>query len=199
MIEWKSILKSCSNQGNNRILDLRRAIKVPLTSQLAFDLASKGLVRPDDKTEPIIYNLKLTKFEPPHFEIGKYMNGHACTENIWWLSYCYAEIHIINETEIFLKTIPHLIALKLHTGAVCTKIRCIKYGPFNVDHTALMKHWTVKDLLTNMNETREIVREHNLRLRQPLISGGGSEVELQEDEKESDSVEVENSSESRTN
>lgn len=43
-----------------------------MDSQLAYDLASKGLVRPWNSKVPIIYGLKCVEFKSPEFTIGNF-------------------------------------------------------------------------------------------------------------------------------
>lgn len=47
------------------------ASEFDLSSQKAYVLASKGLLKPRTITDPIILELKLLSFNPPDFTIGK--------------------------------------------------------------------------------------------------------------------------------
>jgi tRNA U55 pseudouridine synthase TruB len=79
-----------------------------LKSQKAFDLASTGLLRPNDhKTTPLIYSINCVKYYKPFFTI---------------------EIHVVNEKNIFLKELIHDIGYRLKTNAICTQIRRIRDG-----------------------------------------------------------------------
>lgn len=43
---------------------------VDLQSQAAYDLASKGLVKPCTESDPLIYSIKCTEFDLPNFTLG---------------------------------------------------------------------------------------------------------------------------------
>ena len=53
------------------MISANRTAGIPLDSQRAFELASKGMLRPAVTSDPVIYSLKLVEFELPNFEIGK--------------------------------------------------------------------------------------------------------------------------------
>ena len=40
------------------------------TSQTAYELASRGLLRPGGTSPPLIYGIKCIHFEPPDFTLG---------------------------------------------------------------------------------------------------------------------------------
>ena len=40
------------------------------TSQAAYELASRGLLRPGGKSPPLIYGIKCIHFKPPDFTLG---------------------------------------------------------------------------------------------------------------------------------
>lgn len=44
---------------------------VDMQSQAAYDLAVKGTIRPADKSQPMIYGIRLVEFRRPFFTIGK--------------------------------------------------------------------------------------------------------------------------------
>nr|CAG4649549.1 EOG090X0AGI [Scapholeberis mucronata] len=100
------------------------------TSQTAYELASKGLLRPALKGPPLIYGIKCIHFEPPDFTL---------------------EIHIINENEKYFATLVHDLGLTLKSSAVCRQIRCIRYGCFTVQDALLQKHWSLKFFPDNMS------------------------------------------------
>lgn len=49
---------------------------VDLNSQEAYELAVKGMLRPRDKSTPILTGLRCVHFKPPHFKLGKIITGH---------------------------------------------------------------------------------------------------------------------------
>jgi len=125
-----------------------QAAGVQLNSDRAYELASQGLVRPDDSSEPVIYSLKCIKFDLPDFEI---------------------EMQVVNENEDYLKTLIHEFGIRLRSTATCTKIRCIKYGPFNLDHALLKKHWDVENTIANLYTSAQVLKTVDTWVRDPLI------------------------------
>jgi len=123
-------------------------VGVHMDSDRAFELASKGLVRPQTESSPIVYSSKCLNFDPPHFEL---------------------EISAINATEQFLWQFVQELGLRLHTIAVCTKVICTKIGPFDLDLALLPKHWDLECVVDNMNRTSKILKEINLYERQPMV------------------------------
>ena len=116
------------------------AAKVPLNSDMAYELASRGPVRPAEATIPIIYSVRLVEFNLPHIEL---------------------EIISINETEsFFLETISQL-GFKLRTTAVTNNIRCIRFGFFHLEHALLSKHLNLENVLNNIYSTSELIRANN--------------------------------------
>ncbi|KAG7170636.1 mitochondrial mRNA pseudouridine synthase Trub2-like [Homarus americanus] len=107
-------------------------------SQAAYDaLSSDGLVRPGSKSPPMIYGLSIVDFNPPDFIL---------------------EVACINETGVFLKILVHDIGLKLKTSAVCTQMRCIRHGPWTLDHALLRKHWTLEHIINNIGVCHPMVK-----------------------------------------
>ena len=44
---------------------------VDVESQEAYELASQGLIRPQEKSPPLIYSIKCVAFDPPNFTLGE--------------------------------------------------------------------------------------------------------------------------------
>nr|CAG4641908.1 EOG090X0AGI [Eurycercus lamellatus] len=104
------------------------------TSQTAYELASKGLLRPAVKGPTLVYSIKCIAFEPPNFTL---------------------EIHCINENEHYLSLLVHDLGLSLKTSAVCEQIRCIRYGCFTVEDALLRKHWSMEHFPQHMVQNWE--------------------------------------------
>lgn len=99
-------------------------------SQEAYEIASRGLLRPKDRSVgAIIYGIKCIHFEPPHFTL---------------------EIHTLNEQCTFFYQLIHNMALKLRTTAVCSQLRRIRHGHFELPHTLISKHWEPPHILENI-------------------------------------------------
>ncbi|XP_043254114.1 mitochondrial mRNA pseudouridine synthase Trub2 [Colletes gigas] len=112
---------------------------VDIQSQAAYDLAVKGLLRPADRKIPMIYTIRCIDFSPPEFTL---------------------EIVCINEDEMYLKTIVHDVGIRLHSTATCTQINCLQDGLFNADIALLKKHWTLYDILSNMQMCHRIIQKN---------------------------------------
>lgn len=67
------------------------------------------------------------------------------------------EIQCINENEYYLMKLINDIGLTLKSNAVCTKIRQIKFGHFDLQHALLRKHWTLENILNNITVCKEII------------------------------------------
>lgn len=107
-------------------------------SQEAYEvLSSEGLIRPGEKSPPLIYGLTVVDFTLPDFTI---------------------EVSCINETAMFLKALVHDIGIKLKTTAVCTQMRCIRYGPWTLHHALLRKHWSLEHIINNINVCHPMVK-----------------------------------------
>lgn len=117
-----------------------RTVGVDLRSEEAYQLASKGLIRPaGGKTHPIIYSLKLTQFLPPDFTI---------------------EMQCINDFEYYLLQMIHEIGQQVKSSAMCTGMRLVRYGPFTVDDALLFKHWTVENIINNIKMCETKLKPH---------------------------------------
>lgn len=120
---------------------------IDIRTQEAYDMAAKGLIRPPKgKTAPVIYALRLTDFSPPYFTL---------------------EIECINEFDEYLFGIINEIGLKLKASAMCTGLRLKRYGPFTVEHSLLMKHWTSEHIIQNIKICKPLVEP---LLRPPSLS-----------------------------
>jgi len=108
------------------------------------------MIRPSSTTVPLVYSLKLLEFDLPNFRI---------------------EIKVINETDQYLATLIHELGLKLNTVAACSKIHCVKYGPFELKHALLRKHWTLDNIIANLHENANILKDFKLVMRDPIVRG----------------------------
>lgn len=115
---------------------------VDLQSQTAYDIASRGLIRPIKRDVPMVYGIKCIEFNRPLFVV---------------------EIVAVNETEEYLCSLIEEIGIQMHSLAYCRKIRCARFGPFDAQQSLLREYWRLQDSLDNMSQCREIVKE-NLHL-----------------------------------
>ncbi|KAH9499013.1 Mitochondrial mRNA pseudouridine synthase Trub2 [Bulinus truncatus] len=111
-------------------------------SQEAYEMASSGLIRPADrKTGPILYGIKCVDFQPPDFTL---------------------EIHSINESCPFFREFIHNLAIKLKTTAVCTGIRRLRYGTFDLSRALLRQHWHLDSIIDNIMSNNDLLTPEKL-------------------------------------
>ncbi|GFX16721.1 mitochondrial mRNA pseudouridine synthase Trub2 [Trichonephila clavipes] len=124
-----------SIQSCNQALSYRYS-KLDIHSQAAYELASKGLIRPSGKTDPIIYGIRCIDFNLPGFTL---------------------EIQCINETDTYLAELVHQIGVYLKSSAVCVQLRRTQFGYFTLEHALLRKHWTLEHILNNITLCKQIL------------------------------------------
>ncbi|KAL7891489.1 hypothetical protein AOLI_G00009650 [Acnodon oligacanthus] len=112
--------------------------RVNLRSQDAYDLAVKGMLRPQDKSPPILTGLRCLRFEPPRFTL---------------------EVQCVNETQWYLRKLLHEVGLELRTTAVCTKVRRTRDGPFKMEDALTHNHWTADDIIPAVTHLRRATRK----------------------------------------
>lgn len=111
-------------------------------SQAAYELAAQGLVRPEDgKTPPMIYSIKCIDFQLPEFTL---------------------EIHCINEYCDYFMEMIHDIGINLKSTAVCTGVRRLRYGPFELSHALLRQQWTLDNIIDNLQQSAKLLVPDNL-------------------------------------
>ncbi|KAM7343691.1 pseudouridylate synthase TRUB2, mitochondrial [Cochliomyia hominivorax] len=121
---------------------------VDMQSQAAYEIACKGLIRPANNSQPVIYGIKLIDFQKPNFTL---------------------EIHAINESEDYLATLIHEIGIELKTVAHCSALRCIRHGKFSVENSLLRHGWNLAGVVKNMREQKEILQQYPFLLKQDKI------------------------------
>lgn len=121
---------------------------VDLQTQAAYELACKGLLRPANNTQPVIYGIKLIHFERPHFTL---------------------ELHTINEDENYLAALVHDMAIELRTVAHCSQLRCIRHAHFDVTDSLLRHGWHLPGIIKNMRQQKEILKAHPQMLEQERV------------------------------
>jgi len=125
------------------------AAGVDIQTQEAYEMASEGLLRPADSEasgQPLIYGMKCIHFDLPDFTL---------------------EIHAIDEPTWYLMKVIHEIGLEARSTAVCTGVRRLRYGPFELVHSLLMKHCDAPTIIDNIRLCRSFVSdEYLVRSRQ---------------------------------
>ncbi|KFP69384.1 putative tRNA pseudouridine synthase 2, partial [Acanthisitta chloris] len=98
---------------------------IDMKSQEAYELAVRGLIRPMEKSPPIITAIRCLRFAPPEFHL---------------------EIHCLHETQQYLRKIVHEIGLELKSSAVCTQVRRIRDGVFTLDDALPRTQWDLQSV-----------------------------------------------------
>ncbi|XP_069097543.1 pseudouridylate synthase TRUB2, mitochondrial isoform X2 [Pleurodeles waltl] len=106
---------------------------VDLKSQEAYELAVEGLLRPLDKSPPIITGIRCLHFAPPEFTL---------------------QIQCLNETQQYLRKVVHEIGLELKSSAVCTHVRRTRDNFFGLDDALLRTHWNLDNILKAIEDSR---------------------------------------------
>lgn len=122
---------------------------VDIQSQLAYELAVKGPIRPANSKVPIVYGLKCVDFIGPEFTL---------------------EVQCVNEYETYLVDLVREIAMKLHTTAHCVSIKCIRHSCFSLEHTLLMKHWNLENIVGNIGMCAELLNKNKHLLDQDSVA-----------------------------
>jgi tRNA U55 pseudouridine synthase TruB len=127
-----------------------KTIGVDIRSEDAYQMAAKGMIRPGvRKTQPVVYDIKLTDFDLPEFTL---------------------EVQCINEYEPFLCGLIDEIGHELKTSAFCTRLRLIRYGPFTLEHSLLFKHWTLENIIQNIKLCRPLLKPHLVTPLSPTLT-----------------------------
>lgn len=134
---------------------------VDVQSQEAFELASKGLLRPKStRTPPQIYSLRCVEYDRPFFKL---------------------EVYCINESTRFLRNLIHDYAIRLRTYAICEQIRRIKDGFVDLSLSADAKlssndclvynDWTLENIRDNLNKVTQITGEYIKKYDKTIVVG----------------------------
>jgi len=117
---------------------------VHMQSKQAYNLAVKGLVRPIKEHEgyALIYGLECTHFKPPDVTL---------------------KVTCINESPVYLAEFAAELGLTLRTNAVLNGLQLIRYGPFSLENSLLLKHVNLENVIHNIyhNYTPlELIKNH---------------------------------------
>lgn len=110
-----------------------------MQSQAAYELASKGLIRPKNTNDMVIYAIKTTEFTGKTFTL---------------------EVQSMNAMESVLANLVLDIAVQLRSVARCTQIRCTRYGYFSFEDSLLRSHWNLQNVLQSMHECEKIWKKY---------------------------------------
>ncbi|XP_041049908.1 mitochondrial mRNA pseudouridine synthase TRUB2 isoform X1 [Carcharodon carcharias] len=110
---------------------------IDLKSQEAYELASRGLLRPMHKSPPIITAIRCVHFSPPNFML---------------------EIQCLHETQQYLRKVIHEIGLELKSSAVCTHVRRTRDGIFTVEDALIRTQWELQSIQAAVRASRSKVK-----------------------------------------
>lgn len=130
---------------------------VDIQSQAAYELACKGLIRPQNTKSTVIYGIRNTEFTGKTFTI---------------------EVQTMNASEDMLASLVLDIAIKLRTVAHCTKIRCTRYGYFSFEDSLLRSHWNLQNVLQSMHECQKIWDKHPEMVSEEISTPVGYEQDV---------------------
>ncbi|XP_012275402.1 mitochondrial mRNA pseudouridine synthase Trub2 [Orussus abietinus] len=149
----------CASMQSSHQKKMFELCGVDMQSQAAYELATKGPIRPADNNIPMIYAIKCIDFNSPEFTL---------------------EVVSINESLQYLQSLIHEIGIELHTTATCTQVQCFKYGLFDIQLALLKKYWNLENILENMklcknfiNKNKFIMRQENPSLVKPNLQVDG--------------------------
>ncbi|XP_007434125.1 mitochondrial mRNA pseudouridine synthase TRUB2 isoform X1 [Python bivittatus] len=115
---------------------LLQCANLDLKTQEAYELAVKGLIRPMEKSPPLITAVQCLRFAPPEFQL---------------------EIHCLHETQQYLRKIVHEIGLELKSSAVCTQVRRVRDGVFVLEDALLRTQWTLPNIQRAILQSKQKV------------------------------------------
>uniref|UniRef100_I3MAV5 Pseudouridine synthase II N-terminal domain-containing protein n=1 Tax=Ictidomys tridecemlineatus TaxID=43179 RepID=I3MAV5_ICTTR len=96
-----------------------------LQSQEAYEMATRGVIRPMNKSPMLITGFRCLHFAPPEFLL---------------------EVQCMHETQQQLRKLVHEIGLELKTTAVCSQVRRTRDGFFTLDDALLRTHWDLHSI-----------------------------------------------------
>ncbi|KHJ40456.1 hypothetical protein D918_09502 [Trichuris suis] len=67
------------------------------------------------------------------------------------------KVQCINESDNCLKTLIHEIGLSMKSVASCVSIKKVRDGPFDLDHCLLEKHWTLENIINNIDTCQQVM------------------------------------------
>ncbi|XP_038638120.1 mitochondrial mRNA pseudouridine synthase TRUB2 isoform X2 [Scyliorhinus canicula] len=109
---------------------------IDLKSQEAYELASRGLLRPMHKSPPIITAIRCVHLSPPKFTLA---------------------IQCLHETQQYLRKMVHEIGLELKSSAVCTHVRRTRDGIFTVEDALVRTRWDLQSIQAAIQDSRSKV------------------------------------------
>ncbi|XP_018017361.1 mitochondrial mRNA pseudouridine synthase Trub2 [Hyalella azteca] len=120
------VLMKIQSHNQRRLIDQLGLLP---NSQAAYEVLSKGLVRPNAVQEVVLYGIKLIEFKRPHFSI---------------------EVTGVNIHADYLLNLINDIGLMARSTAHTLQIRCIRQGSFTLDLALIRKQWFAEHIINNI-------------------------------------------------
>ncbi|CAD5230763.1 unnamed protein product [Bursaphelenchus okinawaensis] len=127
---------------------------VDMQSEEAFELARQGAARPRIIGSPVIYGLRLLKFDFPNFEL---------------------QMNVVCENDVFLREFVHEIGCSMGSLARPTKIHRVRVGPLLRSHALLDCHFQLANILKNLKMTTRIIEMEKRVRAEPTVKMISSE------------------------
>lgn len=128
-----------------------------IQSQAAYELACKGLIRPQNTKDMVIYGIRNIEFTGKTFTI---------------------EVKSMNAVEDVLANLVLDIAVQLRTVAHCIQIRRTRYGYFSYKDSLLRNHWNLQNVLQSMHECEKIWKKYPTMVGETSATPVGYENDL---------------------
>ncbi|XP_012576793.1 PREDICTED: probable tRNA pseudouridine synthase 2 isoform X2 [Condylura cristata] len=96
-----------------------------LQTQEAYEMAVRGLIRPQSQSPMLVIGIRCLHFAPPEFLLG---------------------VQCMHETQKQLRRLVHEIGLELKSSAVCTQVRRTRDGFFTLDDALLRTQWDMHSI-----------------------------------------------------
>lgn len=131
----------------NKILDkiqsanTRYALKslgTSLNSERAYEILSQGPIKPQKKSDPVLYSIRCVEFKEPYFKL---------------------RISCVNENELFFKHLVNQIGLQLKTHACLSSTICTRIGKFKIDDSLSYKEYNAESIINNITKNYDKVHE----------------------------------------
>ena len=116
--------------------------EIGVETEEAYQLASKGPIRPKIMTETIVCNMKLKELKLPYFMIELH-----CIES-----------DAFEEQKDIVRMIEE-IGLKCRTVAHVSSIRCAAIGPWTTEDALLQKQLSLQNILDNISDNRKMYKQ----------------------------------------
>lgn len=109
---------------------------VGLKSKEAYDLAVKGLVKPQEEHEgfTLLYGLEVVNYKLPKVAL---------------------KVTCVNETPRYLAEFAAELGLLLKSNAVLNGLRLVRYGPFNAENSLLANQINLQNVIDNIHKNSE--------------------------------------------